>query len=252
MTMNKRILFLGESYTASYTYYRGADFVTLPEYANTGSAFCDMLRGQGFLVEQLCSHEVAQSFPLDPQVLQAYNAVILSDIGSNTMLSVPPSMRGQRIPNRLELLRQYVENGGGLLMCGGYFGFSGVNNTARYGMTPLADALSVNVLHYDDRIESPEGVVPRVLLPNHPILRGVAVDSWPDFRGYNRVTPKSGAETIACFGADPFLVAARYGKGRSFSFTSDCEPNWATQAFLNWPSYPVLFHNILDWLSGEK
>lgn len=244
-----KVLFLGESYTALHTYIRGADYVTLPEYANTGAAFADMLRTQGMEVKQLASHEVIAAFPASAQALAEYDVVIISDIGSNTLLTNPPAPSKARLPNRLELLRAFVENGGGLLMCGGYFSFSGVNNTARYGMTPLAVALPVEILNYDDRMECPQGVSANIRIPEHEILRGVDHAAWPYFCGYNKVTAKPGAKEIASFNSDPFLVCTEYGKGRSFAFTSDCEPNWATREFLEWEGYPRLFGNIIRWLS---
>lgn len=244
-----KVLFLGESYTASHTYFRGSDYVTLPVYANTGQAFADMLRGQGFDVDQLCSHEVAAGFPRSAQALAAYDVVVLSDVGSNTMLTNPKTEDGSRLPNKLELLRDYVKNGGGLLMCGGYFSFSGVNNTARYGMTPLAEVLPVEVLNWDDRMEQPQGIVPEITQPDHSVLAGVDNTAWPHFCGYNKVQEKPGAQVLARFGDDPFLACMDCGHGRSFAFTSDCEPDWASRDFLDWEGYPRLFTNIVSWLA---
>ena len=53
--------------------------------------------------------------------------IILSDIGSNTLL-LPPEvfLEGKRVPNRLELLKEYVSQGGGLVMAGGYLSFQGI------------------------------------------------------------------------------------------------------------------------------
>lgn len=243
-----KILFLGETYTASHTYYRGADYVTLPEYANTGAAFAEMLRSQGFVVTHLASHEVAALCPVTREGFAEYDAVILSDVGSNTMLTQTGIGPGEKRTNRLEELRAYIKAGGGLLMCGGYFGFSGIQNTARYGMTPLAEALPVEILNYDDRVECPEGVSPRVALAGHPVLRGVNLGECPFFCGYNKVMLKEGAQLLAMFYDDPFLACMEYGKGRSFAFTSDCEPNWATLAFLRWEGYPRLFRNIMNWV----
>jgi uncharacterized membrane protein len=220
-----KVLFVGESYTANHTYIRGVDYVSLPEYGNTGAAFAGMLKNQGFEVEHLLSHDVVMKFPISKETLAVYDVVILSDVGSNTFLTNPPTASRTRLPNRLELLRRYVEEGGGLLMCGGYFSFSGVNNIARYGMTSLAAALPVEILNYDDRIEAPQGIIPEIILPEHPVLAGIDHTAWPDFCGYNKLVVKSQALELACFENDPFIVCMDYGEGRSVAFASDCEPN---------------------------
>lgn len=243
-----KILFIGETYTASHTYYRGADYVTLPEYNNTGAVFANMLRNQGFTVTHLASHEVAEFCPVTQAGFEEYDVVIISDVGSNTMLTQLGITADEKRRNRLEELRVYVKAGGGLLMCGGYFGYSGIQNIARYGMTPLAAALPVEILNYDDRVECPEGVSPKVGLARHPVLEGVDLDQCPYFFGYNRVILKEGAQLLATFYEDPFLACMEYGAGRSFAFTSDCEPNWAVRGFLEWEGYPRLFCNIVNWL----
>lgn len=245
----KRILFLGESYTGTFTYVRGADYVTLPAYSDgKGAGFCGMLRRGGFSVTHMMTHDVMEHFPVTMEELKEYDAVILSDVGSNTMLKNPST--GVRI-NRLKLLRDYVYQGGGLLMCGGYFSFSGIGNTARYGMTPLAEVLPVEMLNWDDRMECPEGVRPQVLLKDHPTVEGLPADGWPILCGYNKVMPKPGADVIASFGDDPFLAAMSIGKGRVYAFTSDCTPNWASEEFLNWEGYERLFTNIAEWICGR-
>lgn len=245
---DKKILFVGESYTGIFTYVRGADYVTLPGFSDMkGTGFCEMLSSQGFQVNYMPTHEVAEHFPQCREELAQYDAVILSDVGSNTMLKNPAS--GKRI-NRLELLREYVSDGGGLLMCGGYFSFSGIGNTARYGMTSLAEVLPVDMLNYDDRIECPQGVVPAAICKAHPVLSGIDIENWPVLCGYNKVVAKREAEVLACFGEDPFIAVMKYKKGRSAAFTSDCTPNWATEEFLSWDGYPVLFRNIMAWLTG--
>ena len=65
--------------------------------------------------------------------LDAYDVVILSDVGANTLL-LPPQVfeLGQRAPNRLKLLREWVNGGGGLLMAGGYLSFQGSRPKANY------------------------------------------------------------------------------------------------------------------------
>ena len=120
------------------------------------------------------SHEAQRDFPQTPEGLAAFDAVILSDIGSNTLLLHPDTwIASKRTPNRLRSLKTYVENGGGLLMVGGYYSFQGINGGARYHGTPVEDVLPVDILPYDDRVEVPEGFTPEIKQNAHPILQGL-------------------------------------------------------------------------------
>lgn len=104
-----------------------------------------------------------------------------SDIGSNTLLIPRAVHEGYAFPNRLELLRKWVEKGGAFLMCGGWASFSGMNGTAHYHRTPIEELLPVDIHPFDDRMESPQGVTACIRLPNHPILKEVP-DAWPPLR----------------------------------------------------------------------
>ena len=188
-------------------------------------------------------------FPDTVEQLQEYDAVILSDCGSNTLLLHPQTFKGVRRGNRLVALCDYVEQGGGLFMCGGYLSFSGVANKARYAMTPLAKVLPVEVLNYDDRMEYPQGVTPVMQDTEHPVLKGVAPE-WPHFLGYNKIKAKPQAQLIATIGEnDTFMAGMEYGAGRSFAFASDCVEHWGSPEFVAWESYPTLFGNILRWVT---
>ncbi|WP_262199294.1 glutamine amidotransferase, partial [Escherichia coli] len=61
-------------------------------------------------------------------------------------------------PNALESIKEYVKNGGGLLMIGGYLSFMGIEAKANYKNTVLAEVLPVIMLDGDDRVEKPEGI----------------------------------------------------------------------------------------------
>src|ERR1700747_473131 len=128
----------------------------------------------GIEVAHQPSHEAARAFPLELSKLEQYDVIILSDIGANTLL-LPPEvfLEGQRVPNRLELIKEDVRNGGGLIMAGGYLSFQGIYGSARYHRTPIEEVLPVTLLPVDDRVEKPEGINPHVTKPEHPIVRGI-------------------------------------------------------------------------------
>ncbi len=128
--MAKRILLAGESWTSTATHIKGWDQFPSVTHHRGADAFIAALSGGEYVFDYMLCHEAAEGFPSTPQALDAYDAIILSDIGANTLL-LPPQVwiYSQRAPNRLKLLRDYVERGGGLVMVGGYYSFQG--STAR-------------------------------------------------------------------------------------------------------------------------
>jgi len=141
----------------------------------------------------LPSHLAGVQFPNTEEGLAAYDVIILSDIGANTLLLHPDTwIHGRPTPNRLRLLREWVARGGGLIMCGGYYSFAGIYGAARYHRTPIEEVLPVDISPYDDRVEAPEGVVPLPVGTEHPILAGVR-GPWPALLGYNEVALKPDA-----------------------------------------------------------
>ena len=101
--------------------------------------------------------------PATLEALSAYDVILLSDIGANTLLLHPDTwLNGKSTPNRLKLLKQWVEQGGALGMCGGYLSFAGINAAAKYYRTAIEDILPANIHTFDDRVEAPEGAVAQV------------------------------------------------------------------------------------------
>ncbi len=203
----------------------------------------------GYEVDFMPNHIAAEQFPFEMEELKNYAAVILSDIGSNTLL-LPDDVviRGLKRPNRCNLLRDYVLEGGALLMVGGYLTFSGIDAKGRWGVTSVQDVLPVKVFETDDRREHPEGIR-AVVKTDHFLLDGIEGE-WPELLGYNKTEALEGTDVAASIGGDPLLAVAEKGKGRSAVFTSDCAPHWAPMEFLRWEGYPKLWKNLLAWLTA--
>jgi uncharacterized membrane protein len=194
------------------------------------------------------NHIAAESFPYSTDELSAWDVVLLSDIGSNTLL-IPPATfaRFEARPNRLAALRDWVQGGGGLGMIGGYFSFTGIEAKANYRATPLADVLPVAMETADDRVETPEDAAPR-RVRSHPVVDGLPGE-WPPLLGYQRVGARG--EVLATVNGDPLLVVGEPGEGRALAYTSDIGPHWAPPAFLEWDGYPRLWDQAVRWLAGS-
>jgi uncharacterized membrane protein len=250
--MEIKVLLVGESWVSSSTHLKGFDFFVSTHYATGGDFLIGALSSGGIEVVHQPSHEAARAFPFELSRLEEYDVIILSDIGANTLL-LPPEvfLEGKRVPNRLELIKEYVGNGGGLIMAGGYLSFQGIYGSARYHRTPIEDVLPVTLLAVDDRVEKPEGVNPKVKKAEHTILQGVVGD-WPYLLGFNEVIPKEEGEVLVAVGENPLLVTGSFGKGRSVAWTSDVGPHWCPKEFVEWPGYTRLWRQIVTWAAGEE
>ena len=128
----------GESWMTHSLHVKGFDSFTTSTYAEGGSAMIAALRSGGVDVTYQPCHVAANSFPGSAEALSAFDVVILSDIGANTLLLRDATfVRSELASNRLELLRAYVEEGGALLMIGGYLTFQGIEGKAAYHGTPV-------------------------------------------------------------------------------------------------------------------
>lgn len=246
-----RILLAGESWVSNSTHYKGWDFFSSTVY-EVGTEYLEKaLADGGFSFNHMPGHMVAANFPTTLEALNQYDVVILSDIGANTLLLHPDtSQRGLIIPNRLKLLQAWVEGGGGLAMCGGYLSFAGIYASAKYYRTPIENVLPVDIHTFDDRVETPEGVVAEIVDSNHPILAGIDSE-WPALLGYNELVLKPDAHLLARAGDHPLLAVRAVGKGRTLIWASDIGPHWCPTPFLKWEGYGKLWRQALQWLAGR-
>jgi uncharacterized membrane protein len=247
-----RVLVVGESWIKHITHLKGFDQFHTTEYEEGATEFLAGLERSGFAVTYLRAHEVSPRFPKTAEELDAFDVVVLSDIGSNTFqLPDETFLHSERSPNRLGALADWTRGGGGLVMVGGYMSFTGMDARARYGMSPLGPVLPVQLLDCDDRIEASEGIKPEVDEPTHPVLGGTSAE-WPVLLGYNRVRPGQGSTVVARVGDDPLLVVGQAGAGRTVAFTSDLAPHWAPPEFVGWAEYDQLWAAILTWAAGSS
>ncbi len=242
-----RVLIAGESWTVHSIHQKGFDSFTTTDYAEGVAWLRKALEVNGHTVTFQPSHVASRDFPSTLESLQDYDCIILSDIGANTLLLHPDTFsRSKIMPNRLDALKQYVQEGGGLVMIGGYMTFQGIDGKARYQGSPVEEVLPVRMMVSDDRVEAPQGLTPTVDIPTHEIVS--AIDGmWPRILGLNAVLPSPGAEIVVSAGPHPLLLAGAFGKGRSVAFTSDCAPHWAPPEFVEWTHYDRLWNQIVLW-----
>jgi uncharacterized membrane protein len=249
-----RILLAGESWVTNATHIKGFDQFGSVTFHTGADAFLAALKHLPFDIVHMPCHIAQTDFPSTLAGLREWDAVILSDIGANTLLLHPDVwLHSKTFPNRLSALRDYVLGGGGLAMIGGYYSFQGINGGARYRATAVEEVLPVQIHPYDDRIEIPEGfqaTIPKTA-KSHPLLKGVP-SKWPTMLGINEVIAKPDATVLAETGRHPLLAISTPGEGRSLAWTTDIGPHWLPQTALDWKGFPILWNNLLGWLSSQK
>jgi uncharacterized membrane protein len=135
-----RVLLAGESWSSYGIHVKGASAYTTAGYEEGAAPLIAALEAHGCDVTYLPNHLAVEQFPYTAEELQqAYDVVVLSDLPADSLL-LPRAVfiDGERRPDRMAALADFVEAGGGLLMVGGYMSFAGFDGKARYGATVLA------------------------------------------------------------------------------------------------------------------
>ena len=106
----KKILLVGESWISNATHFKGWDQFSSTTFHLGAEELISSIDSSKFEVEYLTSHDAAKDFPSEIEDLHKYNAIIFSDIGSNTLLLHPNVwIKGETFPNRLKLVKKYVD-----------------------------------------------------------------------------------------------------------------------------------------------
>lgn len=253
-------------YAGDFSVNIGPIFVASPFNVETkglsanvwGQPLIDGLQAEGDIdVTHMAPHVAISEFPRTPGELAEYDALILSDIECEVLALYPFWIPGTPLPrtNRLKGIRDYVRQGGALMMVGGWTSFSGRYGHGGYYDTPVEEALPVTCLKgLDDRVEAPEGVRLQICEPDHPVVAGIPWEDCPLFVGYNRIIARPGAQVIATVGAgdetSPFIVTQEFGEGRSMAFATDCSPHWAAY-FQPWEYYGQFWRQAIRWLARK-
>jgi uncharacterized membrane protein len=247
-----KILLAGESWVSSSTHFKGWDFFSSTIYEVGVEYLEKAFLGTEIEFIHMPGHLAAKDFPLSLSELQKFDVVFLSDIGANSLLLHPDTwIKGKSVPNRLRLLADWVNLGGGLCMCGGYYSYAGIYGAAKYYRSPLEPVLPVDIFPFDDRVETPEGALPLVVDTDHAVVQGLG-EKWPLLLGFNDLKVKPQAHLVAKIGDHPLLSIMEVGKGRTLSWASDIGPHWCPVEFAEWSGYAKLWVNVVRWLAKKS
>ena len=242
-----RVLIVGESVFKIHTHFKGFASYETGYITMSLDPFVERFQGTGVAIDFMPNHEVSLRFPFLVEELERWDVVVISDAPADSFLLAPETLAGKILPNRIRVLGDWVRAGGGFAMIGGWMSFGGFHGKAHWAFSPVTELVPATILACDDRVETPEGVVP-FKAAEHPVLAGLPAD-WPDFLGYNRLTEPSGEVLLSFPNGDPLLLVDGRGKGRVAAFASDILPHWGSPRFTEWNGYLPFWCQLFRWLA---
>jgi len=250
-----RVLYCGDTQVDTIISSKGFDTFTHSYFRDGSHILRDALSSAGIECDHMPADRVRSEFPgTADELAAAYDVVILSDVGYNNFALLPGNRPPLAVPlgaSRPIAIRDYVANGGGLIMAGGWLSFSGLEGKGIYGGTLIEEALPVTCLRgQDDRAEVSEGVRFTIDRPEHELVAGLPWDDPYLVVGYNRVQSRPEATVVASLGPDPALVVWEYVKGRSLVYVVDPSTHWGG-TFLSWSAYGEFWGRLVRWTAGQ-
>jgi hypothetical protein len=157
-----------------------------------------------------------------------------------------------RLPKgALDQLREFVNQGGGLVVLGGYATY----DNGGFGGTPLEEMLPVSLKgsYLELYITAEKGA---------KLSKGEQAD-WPmryDFSAnpiayyYHILTPKPGAKIQVKVGNQAALVSGTFGKGRvvACALTVNGNPPAGVTPFWEWKDWPAMLAQAVEWAEGAR
>lgn len=161
--------------------------------------------------------------------------------------------------DQLEDLEEFVEDGGGFIMFGGWGGYGGRPPYGGWDGSIVEKILPVKIQSNDDAVDMDFKMKPKRKLLRHPIIHKLNWRKMPPLHGYNNVKVKKRGVLLAVNSVNkaPILVVGTYHKGRVVAFTSNPAGGWGMD-FVEWSSYDEFIRmmvawsaNLLDMKSGK-
>lgn len=150
-------------------------------------------------------------------------------------------------PDRFDLLKNWVNDGGHFHMNGGWLSFAGELGKGGWGRSRFHEALPVECLQHDDLVESTAGYTIRAAMPDHPMIRDIDLQNIPPLLGFNQTSTRQGSDCVLEIENGgvwhPLLVTHRRGAGRVSCWTTGASPHWGIN-FMKWSEYTKFWTGI--------
>ena len=168
--------------------------------------------------------------------LKGFSVIVIANLDA-------PSLNVER----LKAYREFVAQGGGLVVLGGYWAFS----RGAYAGTPLEEMLPVTFAPEHRIPETPEGL-PLRPGPNATWKLPADSKSKPVVFYVQTITPKPESTVQWLAGDKPALISGTFGKGRvvACALTANGEVPQGVLPFWDWPEWPKVLGQAVDWAAG--
>ena len=240
------------------THYKGFDQFGSVTFHLGAEPLVKALEDSDYDLHYMPAHEAATAFPMTMAELDAYDAVLLSDLGSNTLLLHPDvwlqrQARAQppQAPARLGRRRRRPDDDRRLLLASRASTVPRAGTRRRSSRCCRSPACRSTI-----GSRCPTGFARRAGRARASGAPGLG-GRWPLLLGVNEVAAQG--PRASCWpscpdeeGGHPLLVAGTHGKGRTLAWTSDIGPHWVPDAFVAWDGYARLWRQALDWLTAAR
>jgi hypothetical protein len=170
--------------------------------------------------------------------LQRYSVVVIANLDAPALT-----------PERLQVFREFVEQGGGLVVLGGEWTYS----RGAYGGTPLEEMLPVTFPD-EHRIPAAPAGLPLMAGPQATWKLPFDFAKKPAAYFVQSLVPKPGS-TVQLLGGDkPVFISGTFGKGRvvACALSATSEPPPGSMPFWDWPDWPRLLGHAIDWAASAR
>ena len=174
----------------------------------------------------------------EPAELNRFSVIVIANLDA-------PSLNAER----LAAYREFVANGGGLVVLGGYWAFG----RGAYAGTPLEEMLPVTFAP-EHRIPANAEGLPLRAAPQATWKFAADFAAKPVAFYVQTLAPKPGATVQLLAGDKPALIAGTFGKGRvvACALTANGDAPAGSVPFWDWPAWPKLLGHALDWAAAAR
>ncbi|MFA5852390.1 MAG: glutamine amidotransferase, partial [Spirochaetales bacterium] len=99
MSRKLKVLFAGEAIYMLTSIFKGRDTIEIGKYAEHGKFFLGAMKDNGIECDYIPTNKVMEEFPWTLEELKKYDAIAVSDDGSDTFLVSERTMNGEKTPN---------------------------------------------------------------------------------------------------------------------------------------------------------
>ena len=170
--------------------------------------------------------------------LRRFSVIVIANLDA-------PSLGAER----LKLFREFVSQGGGLVVLGGYWAYS----RGAYGGTPLEEMLPAT-FPPEHRIPANRAGLALGPAPQATWKTPFDFGKKPAALYVQGLEPKPGATVQILAGAKPAFISGTFGKGRvvACALTANGDPPKDVLPFWDWPDCPKLVGQAVDWSAGAR